>query len=60
MIFPFFVGAGRSGTTLVRAILDAHPDMAVPDESNFVPVLGRVRARYEGSDGGTAQTLVDS
>jgi Sulfotransferase family len=58
-IFPFFVGAGRSGTTLVRAILDAHPDMAVPDESNFVPVLGRMRARYEGSDGFAAPLLLD-
>src|SRR3954449_717520 len=56
LIFPFFVGAGRSGTTLVRAIFDAHPDMAVPDESNFVSVLGRMRARYDGSDG-FARTL---
>jgi Sulfotransferase family len=58
-IFPFFVGAGRSGTTLVRAIFDAHPDMAVPDESNFVPVLGRMRARYEGSDGFAAPLLLE-
>lgn len=50
-VFPFFVGAGRSGTTLVRAIFNAHPDMAVPDESNFVSVLARMRARYEGSEG---------
>lgn len=58
-IFPFFVGAGRSGTTLVRAIVDAHPDMSVPDESNFVPALGRMRARYEGSDGFAGPLLLD-
>ena len=34
--FPFFVGCGRSGTTLLRAMVDAHPDMAVPPESHFV------------------------
>jgi sulfotransferase family protein len=50
-IFPFFVGSGRSGTTLVRAMFDSHPDMAVPDESNFVARFGRARERYEQSWG---------
>jgi hypothetical protein len=34
--FPFFVGCGRSGTTLMRAMFDAHPDVAVPDEVAFI------------------------
>ena len=34
--FPFFVGCGRSGTTLLRAMFDAHPDVAVPDEVAFI------------------------
>ena len=34
--FPFFVGCGRSGTTLLRAMFDAHRDMAVPDEVAFI------------------------
>jgi hypothetical protein len=39
---PFFiVGCGRSGTTLVRAILASHPDVAIPGESYFVPSLIR-------------------
>jgi hypothetical protein len=46
-IFPFFVGSGRSGTTLIRAMFDSHPDMAVPDESNFVPRFASARERYE-------------
>ncbi|MFL5904355.1 MAG: sulfotransferase [Solirubrobacteraceae bacterium] len=35
-IFPFVVGCSRSGTTLLRALLDAHPLVAVPPESHFV------------------------
>lgn len=57
--FPFFLGAPRSGTTLFRAIFDYHPDMAVPDESNFVPVLGRSRNRYERPYGFAASALLN-
>src|SRR5688572_26011679 len=39
--FPFLVGSGRSGTTLLRAMFDAHPEVAVPDEVSFVIRLGR-------------------
>lgn len=42
---PLFVGAcPRSGTTLLRVLLDSHPDLAVPHETNFVRPLwwGRV------------------
>ena len=35
-VFPFFVGCGRSGTTLLRAMFDAHRDVAVPDEVAFI------------------------
>lgn len=34
---PFIVGVGRSGTTLLRLMLDAHPDLAIPPETHFVP-----------------------
>lgn len=35
---PFFiVGCGRSGTTLLRVMLDSHDDVAVPPESLFIP-----------------------
>jgi len=36
---PFIVGVGRSGTTLLRLMLDAHPDLAIPPETHFVPEL---------------------
>ena len=37
---PFFVvGCARSGTTLLRLMLDSHPRLAVPPESHFIPRL---------------------
>jgi Sulfotransferase family len=33
---PFIVGVGRSGTTLLRLMLDAHPDLAIPPETGFL------------------------
>jgi hypothetical protein len=35
--FPFIVGVGRSGTTLLRLMLDAHPEIAIPPETGFIP-----------------------
>ena len=37
----FVVGCGRSGSTLLRLMLDAHPDIGVPAESHFIPQLWR-------------------
>jgi sulfotransferase family protein len=34
---PFIVGAPRSGTTLLRMMLDSHPEFAIPPETGFVP-----------------------
>src|SRR5690242_20464218 len=36
---PFIVGVGRSGTTLLRLMLDAHPAMAIPPETHFLPAM---------------------
>jgi Sulfotransferase family len=32
----FIVGVGRSGTTLLRMMLDAHPELAIPAETHFL------------------------
>jgi len=40
------LGVRRSGTTLLRVMLDRNPSLAVPDESYFVPQLAR---RHRGS-----------
>ena len=33
------LGVARSGTRLLKAILDAHPELALPNESFFLPAL---------------------
>lgn len=33
---PFVVGVGRSGTTLLRLMLDAHPQLSIPPETGFL------------------------
>src|SRR5215469_8258471 len=44
---PFFVvGAPRSGTTMLRLMLDAHPELAVPFESGFIVDFYRRREEY--------------
>lgn len=48
--FPFIVGCSRSGKSLLKAMLDAHPEMAVAVETHFVAGVARNRRRYEGSD----------
>lgn len=36
----FIVGLGRSGTTLLRLMLNAHPNIAIPYETNFLDKYG--------------------
>ena len=36
---PFVVASPRSGTTLLRMMLDAHSELAIPSETHFVPEL---------------------
>jgi hypothetical protein len=38
---PFVVGVPRSGTTLLRLMLDAHPELAIPHETHFIPAVLR-------------------
>jgi hypothetical protein len=42
----FVVGCARSGTTMLRAMLDAHPELAIPPESHFITAMWQVRRRY--------------
>lgn len=35
----FLIGCHRSGTTLIRFLLDAHPNIACPPESKFISAL---------------------
>jgi hypothetical protein len=44
------LGVRRSGTTLLRVMLDRHPELAVPDESYFVPQLADRHLRHVDPD----------
>lgn len=41
----FLVGSGRSGTTLLRLMLDSHARIAIPPEAQFVVALSSPRLR---------------
>jgi len=45
---PFIVGVARSGTTLLRLMLDAHPELAIPPETHFIPKV--IKACEEPGD----------
>jgi hypothetical protein len=53
----FVVGCPRSGTTLLRLMLDAHPTLAIPPESHFIPLVARVRSRYDQPSGFDAEHM---
>jgi hypothetical protein len=39
---PFLIGASRSGTALLRVMLDAHPDLRMVSETGFSPKLAEM------------------
>ena len=44
---PIIVGAPRSGTTLLRFMLDAHPELAIPPETGFLALGSKLTGRGE-------------
>jgi Sulfotransferase family len=48
---PFVVGVPRSGTTLLRLMLDSHPELTIPPETHFVPAVIRAVRRGRTADG---------
>jgi len=50
---PIVAGAPRSGTTLLRFMLDAHPQLAIPPETGFLVPL----ANIQQSGAGDAEAL---
>ncbi len=43
----FIVGANRSGTTLLRLLLNAHSEIAIPDEINYFYGFTKTEISYE-------------
>ena len=52
----FVVGMNRSGTTLLRMMLDAHPQLTIPPETHFVPDL----IKATRTDGATAEDALEA
>jgi hypothetical protein len=44
---PVIVGVARSGTTLLRLMLDSHPDLAIPAETHFLVPVSRLSGEGE-------------
>ena len=54
---PFVVGVPRSGTTLLRLMLDAHPQLAIPAETHFFPELIERWAELADDDGAPVEVI---
>jgi hypothetical protein len=46
---PFIVGVGRSGTTLLRMMLDSHSQLTIPPETHFLPELIKASRGWRAS-----------
>ena len=56
---PFVCGVTRSGTTLIRLMLDSHPEVAIPGETHWVPKLIKAQEREKRSADDLADLIVD-
>ena len=54
---PVIVGVARSGTTLLRMMLDSHPELAIPPETHFLPALRALQGRQDLKGSEQNQTL---
>jgi hypothetical protein len=57
---PFVVGVGRSGTTLLRMMLDAHSNLSIPPETHFVHRLLALTGNQEDVRKQFLKTVLDS
>ena len=55
---PFVVGVGRSGTTLLRMMLDAHPQLAMPPETHFANPLIQASGKLRFNPSMAAKVIV--
>src|SRR5258707_983061 len=44
-LMPIVVGAPRSGTTLLRLMLDSHPALAIPPATDFLKLVAELKGR---------------
>ena len=55
--YLFVVGCPRSGTTLLQRILDHHPQLAVSNDTHFIP--GAIKRAGDGTDPPLTTELVE-
>ncbi|WP_226699956.1 sulfotransferase family protein [Qipengyuania gaetbuli] len=55
----FILGFQRSGTTMLRLMLDAHPDISVPHETAFIPEIARLPFAQGALEREDAETIVE-
>ena len=55
---PFVCGVTRSGTTLIRLMLDSHPELAIPGETHWVPKMIKAQERRKHSADELADQLL--
>ncbi len=55
---PLIVGAPRSGTTLLRLMLDAHPALAIPPETGFLPNCAKLAEDQDAGPAALARLLL--
>lgn len=56
---PFVCGVTRSGTTLIRLMLDSHPEVAIPGETHWVPKMIKAQERGKHTGDELADLIVD-
>jgi sulfotransferase family protein len=56
---PFICGATRSGTTLLRLMLDSHPQVAMPGETHFIVPMIKASWRQARSADELATMIVE-
>jgi len=56
---PFVCGVTRSGTTLLRLMLDSHTDMAIPGETHWLPKLIKYQERGKHTADELANQIID-
>jgi len=54
----FIIGRPRSGTSLLRHLFDAHPDVVIPSECNYILALSRKYGNIEKSGKQTITNLL--
>jgi hypothetical protein len=57
---PFVIGMTRSGTTLMRLMLDSHPELTIPPETHFIPDVIKLFNEGRASPAQVVEVMTDN